>query len=90
MPKTIEEMFEDLRLAIVGQTEVRERQPGRVVSRKAKNVMPGMTVEDYYGNWMEITGVTRFTDSGRVVLSDGKGRIRICSPENRVRTRTEA
>jgi len=80
-------MFLDLRKAIQEQTEVREEKPGRVVSRLAKNVQPGMWVEDFYGNWMEVTGVTCFTDSGRVILSDGKASMRICPPENRVRTK---
>ncbi len=89
MPRQIEEIMAELQEAIARNTEVRDtvKEPGRVISRSAKNVMPGMLVEFPHIGWRECNGITNYTEQDHTLLTDGRGAFWPVPSGHRVRTR---
>ena len=87
MPRTLEEIFDELREVLKQNTEVRVESPGRVISRSAKSVMPGMMVEFPVNGWALCTGVTHYTKDGHTLLSGVGSTFWSTKSSRRVRTR---
>jgi len=89
MPRPIEEIMAELQDAIARNLEAVDtiKEPGRVISRSARNVQPGMLVEFPHIGWRDCTGVTNFTEQNRTLLTDGRGAFWPVPSRHRVRTR---
>ncbi len=83
--RDIPTLLAELQEAIEAQTATREEGPGRVISRTAKTVMPGMMVEFPERGWLQVVGVTRL--NGDVLLSNGGAAFWTVPVGDRVRTR---